>query len=85
MCSHVLPEVFEDDPYASLCELLNYLNGGDTLTPDSIDDECDDNDGRMFRAIQRWNKVCEDLDLPDKWKKRKGDWEISDCTVPNDI
>ena len=85
ICSHVLPEVFEHDPYASLHELLNYLNGGDTLTSDPIDDECDDNDGWMFQAIQRWCKVCEDLDLPDEWKKRKDDWEISDCTVPSDI
>ena len=76
LCSHVLPEVFsrsKGSSSAKLDSLLNMLNGGDMgLIP--LDPAKHNITTILGRARQRWEKVCDDLQLriPPKWKATTG-------------
>lgn len=74
LCSHVIPEVFsrsKNTSSAKLDSLLNILNSGDegfiplNRTKHNIK-------AVLGRARQRWEKVCEDLQLPPEWKTITG-------------
>ena len=85
LCSHVIPEVFSKDKgtsSANLDSLLNMLNGSDNglipLNPAKRDIEA-----ILGRARQRWEKVCEDLELPSEWKTITGkEVNFSHASVP---
>ena len=74
LCSHVIPEVFSNDKgtsSANLDGLLNMLNSGDQgLIP--LNPGKNDIKTILRRAHQRWEKVCDDLQLPTEWKTITG-------------
>ena len=82
LCSHVLPEVFsrnKSSSNAKLDRLLNMLNSGDEgLIPQFIRNKYDIK-AVLSGAHQRWDKVCDDLQLPPEWKTITGK-EIADFT-----
>ena len=86
LCSHVFPEAFSKDKgssSANLDRLLNMLNSGDPgLIPSKVRKEYNI-DVVLRQAHQRWEKVCEDLQLPPEWKKITGkEINFSHTSVP---
>ena len=81
LCSHVLPEVFVNEQDPSVHALLDYLNGNDrSIFPlDSNKYNCEK---ILSDARERWDIMCEKLDLPSEWKKRAGGWKVWDCMIP---
>ena len=82
ICSHVLPQVFENDNFATIRKLMNYLNGRKKL-PFCIAKS--ESDIILCQAKQRWEIVCRGLNLPDEWKEMSGDWDLDDPDVPDII
>ena len=85
LCSHVFPEVFSKDKgtsSANLDGLLNMLNSGDQgLIP--LNPGKNDIKTILRRAHQRWEKVCDDLQLPTEWKTITGkEVNFSHTSVP---
>ena len=82
----MLPEVFvnEQDVDPSVNALLDYLNGdGGSIFPlDSNEYNCEK---ILSDARERWDIMCEKLDLPNEWKKRAGGWKVWDHTIPPEI
>ena len=74
----LLPEMFLDDECATLRELLNYLNSDNEQLPEEVNSE-----KVLSEARQRWETMCDKLELPDEWKTKTGEWKLSDYTVPN--
>ena len=74
ICSHVIPEVFsksKSTASANIDSLLNMLNSGDEgYVP--LDPVKHDIKAILSRARPRWEKLCDDLKLPTKWKKVTG-------------
>ena len=83
ICSYVLPEVFMNNSSACLHDLLNFLNGDDSLFP--LDPDEYDCMKILREARNRWAIVCKDFRFPDEWKKRRGGWKVFDRTVPGDF
>ena len=87
LCSHVIPEVFsiarnKRTSSANLDRLLNMLNSGDLglipLSPTKYNIKA-----ILSSARQRWEKVCEDLQLPPEWKTITGkEVNFSHASVP---
>ena len=85
LCPHVIPEVFSKDKgtsSANLDRLLNMLNSGDLglipLSPAKYNIKA-----ILSSAHQRWEKVCEDLQLPPEWKTITGkEVNFSHASVP---
>ena len=84
LCSRVLPEVFVNEQDPSVHTLLDYLNGDDrSIFPlDSNKYNCEK---ILSDARERWDIMCEKLDLPSEWKKRAGGWKVWDRTIPPEI
>ena len=85
LCSHVIPEVFSRNKRTSSANLdclLNMLNSGDLglipLSPAKYNIKA-----ILSSARQRWEKVCEDLQLPPEWKTITGkEVNFSHASVP---
>ena len=84
LCSHILPEIFVNKQDASIHDLLDYLNsdykgtfpfGANEYNYKKI----------LSEARERWDAMCEKLDLPCEWKKRRGGWKVWDSTIPSEI
>ena len=82
LCSHVLPEVISRDKSSSnakLDRLLNMLNSGDEgLIPQFVRDKYNIK-AMLSRAHEQWEGVCDNLQLPPRWKTITGK-EIADFT-----
>ena len=82
ICSYVMPAVFLNDKHAPIKQLLNYLNGGIELPVE----QGESNEREVLSAARkRWDEVCELLQLPGEWKKKAGDWRMTDRTLPGVI
>ena len=73
ICAHVLPEVFSKSSGVKIDHLLKILNGGDK---DALDPTKYNVQAVLSEARQRWDKVCENLNLPPAWKKRTGEKKV---------
>ena len=84
ICTHVLPVVFQNDKFATIRRLLNYLNGGIALPIRGLQLNKDE---IIYEAKQKWAEVCNHLGLPDEWKTEKvgNDIDWSDANVPEII
>ena len=82
ICSHVLPNVFSEDNHATLLELLNYLNGGQKLPSRELEAK---RDHIIPEAKRRWEKICKDMNLPDEWKEKQGEWNYTEGRFPDII
>ena len=80
VCSYVLPDVFEDNKFATIKRMLGHLNGNASLPfhPDTKEEE----DKILRDGRRRWEEVCDNLQLPREWKKKSGDWDFQDRDVP---
>ena len=81
LCSHVLPEVFQKDNFASIKELMRYLSGKKGLPiplrpkgPIILSD-----------AKKRWDELYEKIEFPAEWKTESGLWEIKENDEPPDL
>ena len=84
LCTHILPEVFIDKQDASIHNLLDYINGdGEGTFP--VDSNRYDCKKILSEARERWDAMCENLDLPSEWKRRPGGWKVWDHTIPAEI
>ena len=86
LCSHVFPEAFSKDKgssSANLDRLLNMLNSGDQgLIPSKVKQKHDIDDV-LSKARQRWERVCDKLQLPPEWKTITGkEVNFSHTSVP---
>ena len=83
VCSHVFPDVFEDDPFATIKRLMQAIRQDDPILPFCLEDE----EKKLSEARNNWIKVCDHLKLPDEWKQPTGkenfDWY--DDSVPDII
>ena len=86
LCSHVLPEVFNDDSQqdASIHNLLDYING-DNEGAFPLDPKEYDHKKVLSEARERWSTMCEKLDLSSEWKRRRGGWKVWDHMIPAEI
>ena len=86
LCSHVLPEVFNDDSQqdASMHNLLDYINGDNKGTL-PLDPKEYNHKKVLSEARERWSTMCERLDLPSEWKRRQGGWKVWDHMIPAEI
>ena len=81
ICSYILPEVFENDQFATIKSLLKYLHGKSRLP-------VADRSGKLLlEAKERWDKVCVHLNLP---AIREGDgsftqWGHDESSTPDVI
>ena len=79
LCSHVLPEVFQKDKFASIKQLMSYLSEKKKLP----------NRFRTNRAAilsdakKRWDELYEKMKFPAEWKTKSGLWEIEDDEPPD--
>ena len=81
---HILPEVFIDKQNASIHNLLDYING-DSEGTFPLDPSEYDRKKILSEARERWDAMCENLDLPSEWKRRSGGWKVWDRTIPAEI
>jgi archaellum component FlaC len=85
LCSHVLPEVFNDDGQdTSIHNLLDYING-DSEGTFPLDPNEYDHKKILSEARERWSALCEKLNLPSEWKRRRGGWKVWDHMIPAEI
>ena len=85
ICSHVIPEVFSRNRNTKIDTLLNMLNSGDQgyVPLDRKKYTESDIEAILSRARPRWEKLCDDLKLPSKWKKITGkEIDFSHYSVP---
>ena len=84
MCTYTWPEarVYE---LGNLRDLMNVLNGVVSLVPNKYGGEEEHGGKVLEEARERWAIVCEIFDFPDEWKTKTGAWQVSDCSIPNDI
>lgn len=68
LCLHILPEVFIDKQNASIHNLLDYING-DSEGTFPLDPNEYDRKKILSEARERWDAMCENLDLPSEWKR----------------
>ena len=62
VCSHVLPEVFKKDDFATIRRLLKIINGGRPLPFKPKGDI----EKMLIRARKRWRDLCDKLKLPEE-------------------
>ena len=82
ICTYVMPDVFSNDKFATIKQLLNYLNGGFELP---LEQGKVDEQEILCTAKKRWSEMCEILQLPNEWKKKAGSWKPADRTLPDVI
>ena len=87
VCSHVLPEMFKNDTFATIKRLMRAIRHANPILPFNPKKKGLNKEKMLWEARKRWEKMCDDLKLPQEWKQPTGEENFNwdDDSVPDII